>query len=432
MTKLNQLLTKQLFLTILILIRINCHLSATNIASNDSLFYNSQADSTLITYLQQEYNISISKQNRTKLLTSGENKFMKLFQDIKEAQHHIHLEYFNFRNDSIANALFELLGEKAEEGVEIRAIFDAFGNSSNNQPLKKEHLKAIQGKGIEIIKFDPLKFPWINHVFHRDHRKIAIIDGKIGYTGGMNIADYYINGLPEIGEWRDTHIRIEGEAVNDLQGIFLDMWNKASKQNICGEKYYPYLQDSLEIQEFDESIAIVDRYPKKTPEIMRRVYAKAIESAKEKIQIINPYFTPTSSVKKAIKKAIKKGVKVEIMIPGKSDIPFTPDAAMYIANKLRKTGADIYIFNGGFHHSKIMMVDSLYCTVGSTNLNSRSLRYDYEVNAFVFDTETTNELMEIFKEDQKNSTLLTEEMYKDRSAWKKFLGWFAHLFTPFL
>ena len=136
--------------------------------------------------------------------------------------------------------------------------------------------------------------------------------------------------------------------------------HETSKQNISGNKYYPYTQDSLQIQLFGENIAIVDRYPKKTPEIMRRVYVKAIESAKEKIQIINPYFTPTSSIKKAIRKAVERGVKVEIMIPGKSDIPFTPDAAMYIANRLRKKGADIYIFNGGFHHSKIMMIDNTF------------------------------------------------------------------------
>lgn len=432
MTKLKRILKFIFLTTFFVLLGANNYSLATNVSKVDSLSSKVQADSLLIDYLQAEYGISVTKQNKTKLLTSGEQKFIELFKDIEKAQHHVHLEYFNFRNDSIANALFELLGKKAKEGIEIRAIFDAFGNSSNNQPLKKEHLKAIQEKGIEIVKFDPLKFPWINHVFHRDHRKIAIIDGKIGYTGGMNIADYYINGLPEIGEWRDMHIRIEGDAVNNLQDIFLDMWNKTSKQNISGNKYYPYTQDSLQIQFFGENIAIVDRYPKKTPEIMRRVYVKAIESAKEKIQIINPYFTPTSSIKKAIREAVERGVKVEIMIPGKSDIPFTPDAAMYIANRLRKKGADIYIFNGGFHHSKIMMIDSIYCTVGSTNLNSRSLRYDYEVNAFIFNESTTNELMNLFKEDQKNSTLLTAEMYKERSTWKKFLGWFAHLFTPFL
>ena len=328
--------------------------------------------------------------------------------------------------------MFEILEKKAKEGVEIRAKYDAFGNSSNNQPLKKKHIKSIREKGIEIVEFDPIKFPWINHVWHRDHRKIVVIDGMTGYTGGMNIADYYINGLPKIGEWRDMHIRIKGDAVNALQDIFLDMWNECTQQNIGGEAYYPYKQEKDFTSEQSKEVAIVDRYPKRTPEVMRRVYAEAIKSAEHQVQIINPYFTPTRIIKKAIKEATKKGVKVEIMIPGKSDIKFTPDATMYIANKLRKKGADIYIFNGGFHHSKIMMVDSTYCTVGSTNLNSRSLRYDYEVNAFVFDTETTSDLMDVFREDQKNSTLLTAEMYKKRSAWKKFVGWFAHLFTPFL
>ena len=165
---------------------------------------------------------------------------------------------------------------------------------------------------------------------------------------------------------------------------------------------------------------------------MRRVYAKAIESAEKKVQIINPYFTPTKIITKAIKKAIENGVEVEIMISGKSDIKFTPDATLYIANKLRKKGANIYIYNGGFHHSKILMVDSLYCTVGSTNLNSRSLRYDYEVNALIFNEETTSDMMKIFNTDKKDCTLLTSEIYKERSAWKKFVGWFAHLFTPFL
>ena len=391
----------------------------------------SGSDSTLIAYLNH-HKIQITEHNELKVLKSGEEKFIDLFKEIEKAKHHIHLEYFNFRNDSIANALFEILERKAKEGVEVRAMYDAFGNSSNNQPLKNKHIKSICERGIEIVEFDPLRFPWINHVFHRDHRKIVVIDGLIGYTGGMNIADYYIDGLPEIGEWRDMHIRITGDAVNELQDIFLAMWNKCTKQDIGGEAYYPYRKDSTFTKQQNKKVAIVDRVPRKIPHIMRRVYAQAIESAEEKVQIINPYFTPTRIIKKAIKNAVKKGVKVEIMIPGKSDIPFTPDAALYIANQLRKKGADIYIFNGGFHHSKIMMIDSLYCTVGSTNLNSRSLRYDYEVNAFIFDPETTDELMTMFKEDQENSTLLTSEMYKKRSIWKKFVGWFAHLFTPFL
>ena len=389
------------------------------------------SDSTLVAYLNN-LGIETTTHNKLKLLKSGEEKFIDLFQKIEQAKHHVHLEYFNFRNDSIANALFELLAKKAKEGVEIRAIFDAFGNFSNNQPLKKKHIKEIRENGIEIVKFDPIRFPWINHVFHRDHRKIVVIDGKIGYTGGMNIADYYIEGLPEIGDWRDMHIRIEGAAVNYLQDIFLDMWNKCSQQEIGGNLYYPLRNDSAITYLSGKNVAIIDRYPRKDPKTMREVYANAIENAENKVQIINPYFTPVKRIKKAIKRAVNKGVKVEVMIPGKSDIGFTPDAALYIANQLRKKGVDIYIYNGGFHHSKIMMIDSLYCTVGSTNLNSRSLRFDYEVNAFIFDKETTDELIQMFKEDQEDSTLLTAEMYKKRTLWKKFIGWFAHLFTPFL
>ena len=389
------------------------------------------SDSTLIAYLK-EHGITTTNHNELRLLKSGREKFIDLFQAIETAKHHVHLEYFNFRNDSIANALFDLLAKKAGEGVEIRAIFDAFGNTSNNQPLKEKHLESIRQKGVEIVEFDPIRFPWINHVFHRDHRKIVVIDGKTGYTGGMNIADYYINGLPEIGEWRDMHIRINGEAVGQLQDIFLDMWNNCTQQEIGGNKYYPYRDLPSFSPTQNKEVTIVDRYPRRTNKIMRRVYANAIENAENDVLIINPYFTPTRIIKKAIKKAVKKGVNVEIMIPGKSDIKFTPDAALYIANQLRKKGANIYIYNGGFHHSKIMMVDSLYCTVGSTNLNSRSLRFDYEVNAFVFDTEITDELITMFEEDKEDSTLLTSEIYKKRSLWKKFVGWFAHLFTPFL
>jgi cardiolipin synthase len=417
---------KRIILFILMVITIG----KGNVYATEIIGSKSKSDSTIIEYLK-EYGIQTTTNNEVKILKSGHEKFIDLFEEIKKAKHHIHLEYFNFRNDSIANALFDLLAKKAEEGVEIRALFDSFGNSSNNKPLKKKHLKAIRAKGIEIEEFDPIRFPWINHAFRRDHRKIIVIDGEIGYTGGMNIADYYINGLPKIGEWRDIHIRMEGNAVECLQDIFLDMWNETTNQNIQGEKYYPYSNEKIKVIN-NKKIAIVDRNPKKDTKGMRRTLAKAIESAENKVQIINPYFTPTRIIKRAIKNALGKGVKVEIMIPGKSDIPFSPDASMYIANSLRKKGADIYIFNGGFHHSKIMMIDSLYCSVGSANLNSRSLRCDYEVNAFIFDQETTDELIQIFSEDQKDSTLLTKEIYKDRGLWKKFISWFAHLFTPFL
>ncbi len=391
------------------------------------------SDSLFARYLHKT-SIPITQNNEVFLLKSGREKFNHLFSDIEKSRHHVHLEYFNFRNDSIARELFTHLIGKTAEGIKVRALFDAFGNMSNNQPLRKEHLDTLRKRKIEIETFDPIKFPYVNHIWSRDHQKIVVIDGTVGYTGGMNIADYYINGLPEIGEWRDMHIRIKGPAVEKLQEAFLYSWNKETKQQLYEKEFFPYTNDSIRSIKTNgkAQVAIIERIPKKAPASIRHAYIAAIDAAQRKIQIINPYFTPTSSIKKAIKRAIKRGVRVEIMIPGKSDIPFTPDAALYTANKLRKKGAHIYIYNGGFHHSKVMMIDDRFCTVGSTNLNSRSLRYDYEINAFIFDLPITAELNEIFTNDKQNSTVLTKEAYKDRSIWKRFVSWFAHLFTPVL
>ena len=387
------------------------------------------SDTIVMNYLQQT-GVPVTCNNEVKLLMTGHDKFIDLFQTIRQAKHHIHLEYFNFRNDSIANSLFDLLAEKVKEGVEVRAMFDAFGNWSNNKPLKKRHLKSISDRGIEIVKFDPINFPWVNHAIHRDHRKIVVIDGKIGYTGGMNIADYYINGLPKIGKWPDMHIHLEGDAVRYLQGIFLTMWNRETGQHIGGPAYFP------DVPQFPDSvaeeIAIVDRTPRETPRSISHAYTASIRAAQKNIRIVNPYFVPTKSIRKAIKSALKKGTEGEIMIPSVSDIYFTPEASFYIVHKLMKKGAKIYLFNGGFHHSKIMMVDSTFCTVGTANLNSRSLRYDYETNAFIFDPTTTHQLNEMFERDKQNSTLLTPEVWKERSAWKKFVGWVGNLLTPFL
>lgn len=402
----------------------------------DSLKIKQQEDSialtsdTIMLRFLSEQGIPISNNNRVILLKSGREKFTDLFRAIRQAKHHIHLEYFNFRNDSIAGELFRLLAAKTKEGVEVRAMFDAFGNCSNNKPLKKKHLKMIREQGIEIVKFDPIKFPYINHAMHRDHRKIVVIDGTTAYLGGMNIADYYINGLPKIGEWRDMHMRIEGGAVNELQKIFLNIWNKETKQNINGEVYFPIPEAQSDSSNM--TVAIVDRVPKENSSILRHSYVAAINSAKKNLRIINPYFVPTSSITKALKRSIDRGIDVRIMVSSASDVPFTPDAALFKLHKLMKRGATVYMYNGGFHHSKVMTVDDTFCTVGTANLNSRSLRYDYETNAFIFDRGITAELNQMYKNDVKQCTQLTPEFWKKRSVWRKFVGWFANLFTPVL
>lgn len=397
------------------------------------------SDSLIVGHLRRE-GVKFSHNNSVTLLMSGQEKFDDMFRAIRQARSSVHLEYFNFRNDSIASLLFDILAEKAKEGVEVRALFDGFGNDSNNQPLRKRHLKDIRSRGIEIFEFDPVRFPWINHVFHRDHRKIVVIDGQIAYTGGMNVADYYINGTKQVGEWRDMHCRIEGDEVNTLQDIFLRIWNKTAKQNIHGEKYYrkEYGGNYFEGLKPDtcqtaghKMVGIINREPHTSNRIIRTFYTNAINDAKDSIKLVNPYLTLTPKLKRTLKRAIKRGVKVEIMVSAHSDIPLTPDCVFYNVHKLMKQGADIYIYEPGFHHTKIIMVDGQFCTVGSSNLNSRSLRFDYEENAVIIDKGTTAELSRMFDRDKSRSFKLTPERWKKfRSPWKRFVGWFAHLFAP--
>ena len=403
--------------------------------------YAQTSDSLIVKELRSE-GVSFSKNNTVTLLLTGQEKFDDLFTAIKQAKSSIHLEYFNFRNDSIANQLFNLLADKVKEGVEVRALFDAFGNMSNNKPLRKKELKNLRERGIEIYEFDPIRFPWVNHVFARDHRKIVVIDGSIAYTGGMNVADYYINGTKVVGEWHDMHCRIEGDEVNTLQKIFIKAWNKVTKQHLSGAEYYrgdrpnttfvglkrPSV-DSLN----NMMVGIINREPRTSNTIIRKFYTTAIDVAKDSIQIINPYFTLNRAIKKAIKRAVKRGVKVDIMLSVRSDIPLTPDCGFYNAHQLMKRGCNIWMYMPGFHHTKVIMVDGLFCTVGSANLNSRSLNFDYEANTVIVNKEVTQELCNLFNAEKKESFLLTPKKWNEmRTPWKKFVGWFAHLLAPVL
>ena len=403
--------------------------------------YAQTSDSLIVKELRSE-GVSFSKNNTVTLLLTGQEKFDDLFSAIKQAKSSIHLEYFNFRNDSIANQLFNLLADKVKEGVEVRALFDAFGNMSNNKPLRKKELDNLRERGIEIYEFDPIRFPWINHVFARDHRKIVVIDGSIAYTGGMNVADYYINGTKVVGEWHDMHCRIEGDEVNTLQKIFIKTWNKVTKQHLSGVKYYRGDRPNTTFVDLKRPsvdslnnmmVGIINREPRTSNTIIRKFYTTAIDVAKDSIQIINPYFTLNRAIKKAIKRAVKRGVKVDIMLSVRSDIPLTPDCGFYNAHQLMKRGCNIWMYMPGFHHTKVIMVDGLFCTVGSANLNSRSLNFDYEANAVIVNKEVTQELCNLFNAEKKESFLLTPKKWNEmRTPWKKFVGWFAHLLAPVL
>ena len=345
-----------------------------------SLYGQAQSNDSLFVEDMREEGIQFTQDNSIKLLMSGKEKFADMFEAIRQAKSSVHLEYFNFRNDSIAGLLFDILREKRKEGVEVRALFDGFGNDSNNRPLKKEHLEKLHADSINIYEFDPIRFPWVNHIWPRDHRKIVVIDGQIGYTGGMNVADYYIVGTEQVGEWRDMHCRIEGPVVNELQRIFLRMWKKVTKEELTDPKYFQGKPAG------DKMIGIANREPHTSNKIMRRFYIHALDRAKDSVKIVNPYFAPTQSIMKALKRCADRGVKMDILI------------------------------------------SSRYDEVGSTNLDARSMRYDYEINAIIIDPETTRQLEDKFLQDTQKSDFMTEEEWKKtRTTWKKIKGWLGHL-----
>lgn len=401
-------------------------------------------DSIVVDYLQETWGVKFTTNNRIVFFKEGQEKFDDLFTAIRQARHSVHLEYFNFRNDSISKELFTLLATKVREGVEVRALFDGFGNSSNNRPLRRRHLDSLRKAGIEIYEFDPLRFPYVNHVMHRDHRKIVVIDGRVAYTGGMNVADYYIKGKPEFGGWRDIHCRVEGDAVDELQKVFIRFWNQVTRQNVHGTQYYSGGSDGP--APFDGLVAdtshtagckrvgVVDRIPHKSGRIIHDTFVMSIDQARKQVQVINPYLTLCRHIRRALRRAIRRGVKVQIMVSSKSDIPVTPRIVEHNAHRLMKKGAEVWFYEGGFHHSKIMMVDSLFCFVGSANLNSRSLSFDYECNLLIADKPATHELQSIFEQDKKTRCwLLTPASWKEKfSKKRRFAAWFWQFLTPFV
>ena len=366
--------------------------------------------------------LTLYEGNEVTILPTAEIKFRDLFDVIEGAEKYILLDYFKFQQDSICSVLLEKLRRKVQQGVEVKIIFDSFGNHDSDFPLSDTLQAQIRDSGIGIKAFDPVRFPWINHLLHRNHHKIAIIDGKTVYTGGMNVADYYLHGKPKVGKWRDMHIRMEGPIVQAYEELFWKMWEKDERvKRLKGEENDSSLfalHSSLPLPQRESgegAVAFASRWPKESPRIMRQTYSICIDNADRLVQIVNPYAMLFGEVRAALRRALDRGVRVQFMVSTKSDGKTNDDVIGLEMRKLMKRGAEVYYFGDGFHHSKVMMIDSLFCTVGTTNLDARSLSFDYEVNALIFDQETTHQLQQIFYNDMgKSSILLTPEVFEER------------------
>ncbi|HEY4601785.1 MAG TPA: cardiolipin synthase [Cerasibacillus sp.] len=365
-----------------------------------------------------------TQNNQVDIFTDGHDKFSALIKDMEQATDHIHLLYYIIRHDELGQRIAKTLIKKAKAGVEVRVLYDDMGS----RMLRPKFVRRLRQAGVHVDSFFPPKIPKINFkINYRNHRKLVIIDGKIGYIGGFNIGDEYLGKSKKFGYWRDTHLRIEGDSVRNMQTRFILDWNQASKNRISYEKRF---YDA--IPKGDTGIQIVSSGPDSHWEQIKNGYIKMIMSAKEYIYLQTPYYIPDESLRDALRIAALSGVDVKIMIPNKPDHPFVYWATFSHIGDLLKAGAETYIYQKGFMHAKTIVVDGKIASVGTANIDVRSFRLNFEVNAFIYDIDIAQQLAKIFEKDMANSTQMPKSLYDKRSLGIRFKESISRLLSPIL
>ncbi len=366
------------------------------------------------------------KDNQVDIMTDGYAFFPELLKDIAAARHHIHIDMYIIEDDALGRLITDALIDKAKSGVEVRIIYDDVGCWK----VKHSFFEKMRESGIEIVPFLPVRFPsFTSKVNYRNHRKLVVIDGVIGYVGGMNIALRYVKGTGS-QPWRDTMLRLTGGIVYSLQRSFLVDWYFVDRTLISDRKYYPPLDTTVE----NSCLAqLVTSGPTaKYPEIMQG-YVRAITAARHYVYIETPYFLPNEPVLFALKTAAMAGVDVCLLCPYHSDARYTEWASRSYLRELSEAGARIFLYETGFMHSKLMIVDDSLSTCGSTNVDFRSFENNFELNVFIYDEGTALRLKKIFHDDLSHSIPLTSIPSWNRPHFFKRL-WesFARLLSPLL
>lgn len=364
----------------------------------------------------------ITTGNQLELLIDGQQTFDAIFKAISAARHHIHLEYYIFSDDKIGNQLKDLLIKKQIEGVEVRIIFDDVGSWK----LKKKFIEEIRNKGIEIHPFMEVRFPrFTSRVNYRNHRKIIVIDSKTAFIGGINIADRYIDGTPKLGPWRDTHLQITGDAAAYLQLIFIADWYFVSHQNLYGPDYFPNLTKANGIP-----VQIAATGPDYDWEGIAQAFSSAITNARNKVYLVTPYLMPPPALLFALQTAALSNIDVRIIIPEKSDARMSKWASFSYVEKLLEAGVRIFFYQKGFIHSKYMLVDDTFSTIGTSNFDFRSFETNFEANAFIYSQKFTEKLEQHFWDDLQNSKEITLKDWQKRGWLYKLREALAHIVSP--
>ncbi len=360
--------------------------------------------------------------NSVKILNNGKKTLQAIFGAIAKARHHIHLEYYIIDNDEVGCALKALLIQKRNEGVEVRVIVDDVGSWS----LSNNYISELKAVGVRFVSFMEVRYPRLTwKVNYRNHRKIVVVDGEIGFTGGINMADRYVKGNPKLGEWRDTHLQLKGDAVAALQTVFAADWFFMTGENLSGDKFFRPLTDLPGVP-----VQISASGPDSDWDSIGQAYFTAIAGARKEVYIVTPYLMPPPSIVTALKTAALGGIDVRIIIPERSDAKMPKWCSFSYIEELLEAGIRIFLYQKGFIHTKLLLVDGFFASIGSANLDFRSLETNFEVNAFIYDEKVATELLKYFRVDLRNSREVILSQWRKRSWYSKTRESFAYLVSP--
>lgn len=388
---------------------------------NSDLMDNNQVN--LIKLLYTNSDAKAYPNNKIDILSEGKSTFDAMFEAIEQAKSHIHIEFFIFGNDKISNQMRELLITKAREGVRVRMIYDYWGSFF----LSRWYLQSLRESGVYLRPFLPFRLRLgRSKINYRNHRKLLIVDGEIGFTGGLNVADRYIFGN-SLGTWRDTFVRFEGTVVHGLQQLFLMDWYFVERKMITDSKYYP-LPKTYE----PNLVQIAISGPDTQWESIMQGISSAIMSATKYVYIHTPYFIPNDVIENCIHMSAMSGVDVRLMVPSRSDSRLSDACTFSYLGRLLEAGVKVYRYKKGFLHSKAIVIDDFISIVGSANLDERSFNQNFEVNAFIYDSKTSAELKRLFERDINNCEILTLDAWTNRKRRQKLKESFARLFSPLM
>lgn len=379
--------------------------------------------SKLIHLLYNNLKSKLTIKNEVKLIKDGDEKFELLLKDIKNAKHHIHLEYFILKDDNLGSKVLNLLCEKSRSGIEVRIIIDDVGSKVSSK-MKKQ----LNDANVELLSFMPVLFSrFTGKMNYRDHRKIIVIDGEVGYVGGINISDAYVNQNKN-SYWRDTHLRVKGEAVKPLQILFFTSWDFVVKEEIkISKDYFPKVSVEAKVP-----LQIAASGPDTDWSNIMESFFVAITNAEKSIYITTPYFIPNDEINTALQVAARSNIEVKLIIPKKSDSWVAENATNSYVEHLLEAGIEVYQYSKGFIHAKSLIVDSTFGTVGTANMDYRSFNINFEVNALVYNRDFCQELTQMFKNDIMDSERIDINDWKKRTRKTKFKEAIARLVAPLL